>query len=116
MDKLNECLDKVSEAVLSFLIKNGAYSNGYYSYASGTVTIKDEGTVHWDTPTAKEELTDKGKEKRGKELYKEIQAILKECNVDEIVIRSKDEGYGGMTTEVVYVQETKKSVPMWSIK
>ena len=115
MDNVNKCLEEVSAVLLGFLVKHGAYSNGYYSYASGTVSIESEGVISWDTPTAKEELTQKGKDKYGKELYAEIQSILKKYNVDKILIRSTDEGYGAMGTEVVYVQETRKRLPMWSI-
>ncbi|RKJ64994.1 hypothetical protein D7X33_25510 [Butyricicoccus sp. 1XD8-22] len=107
---VEECLNEVSNAIFTFLEKEGGYNNGYYTYVSGIVNVREEEAkpLSWETPKAKEELTQKGRDVRGKVLYVTIQDILKKHEVDTITIRYKDEGYGAMNVEVVYIQETRK--------
>jgi hypothetical protein len=112
MDKTNlqNCLNEISTTIKTFLAEEGGYSNGYYTYVEGTITAKGNTGLKWDTPQAKEELTDRGKDIRGDRLYKSIQEILKVWHVDKVLIRSKDENFGAMETEIVYVEETVKRV------
>ena len=119
MDKtIDTCLEEVSQVLLSFLEEQGGYSNGYYTYANGVVSAldKEPKSLEWLTPKAKEELTPKGIEVRGKELYKKIQTVLKQHGVNSVLIRYRDENYGAMEVEVVHIQETKKSLPLYRIK
>lgn len=114
MEKVIEsCLEEVSKAIMQFLIEQqGGESNGYLTYVNGVVETKEKPKpIEWSTPKAKEELTKKGNEIRGTELYKTIQDIIKRHEINSITIRSRDEGYGAMHTEVVFIQETKKSLP-----
>lgn len=109
-DVVVKCIKEVSQLLRDFLINEGGYTNGYRTYVSGTVLKDKDGILGWQTPVAQEELTQKGKEVRGTKLYKEVQEIMKKYGVDKLVIRHRDEGYGAMVTEVVYVEETKAEV------
>lgn len=112
---IEKCLNEVSDVIYSFLEEQGGYSNGYLTYVDGVVNADDEegGNLTWDTPKAKEELTDKGKDARGEVLYTTIQDVLKKHEVDAVTIRYKDEGYGVMCVEVVYIREIRKRVRLY---
>lgn len=112
---IEKCLNEVSDVIYSFLEEQGGYSNGYLTYVDGVVNADDEegGKLTWDTPKAKEELTDKGKDARGEVLYTTIQDVLKKHEVDAVTIRYKDEGYGVMCVEVVYIREIRKRVRLY---
>lgn len=116
-DNIKKCLDEVSNVINSFLEEQGGYTNGYYTYVSGIVNTNNEEhkPLVWSTPKAKEELTDKGKAVRGEVLYKRIQDVLSEHEVDSVTIRYKDEGYGCMRIEVAYIREITKRVPVLSL-
>lgn len=119
MDKNNieECIQKASEVVFDFLAIQGGYSNGYYTLVEGVVdrkSIKPKPLI-WCTPKSREQLTEKGHEVLGLELYDSILGLLNKYDVDSLTIKSKDEGYGAMKVEVVYVLETTKEVPLWKI-
>ena len=107
---IEKCLDEVSIAIKQFLEEQGGYENGWYTYVDGTVLTDKDGYVSWSTPKAKEELTVIGRENRGKVLYKTIQGVLKDNNIDKIVIRNKDKTNGYIETKVVYIEETSKIV------
>lgn len=109
MDKSNvtQCLVEVSRFLSDFLKKEGGWENGYRTYVGGTVSVDYDGSLVWMTPLAEEELTDKGRERRGKQLYKNVQKIMAKYGVDRLYIRYKETGYGAMVTDVAYVQETK---------
>jgi hypothetical protein len=109
-DSVVKCIEEVSQLLRDFLINEGGYANRYNTYVSGTVLKDKDGILYWLTPVAQEELTQKGKEVRGTKLYKDVQEIMKKYGIDKLVIRHRDEGYGAMVTEVVYVEETKAEV------
>lgn len=110
MANVDQCLKEVAEKVRHFLADEGGYSNGYYTYVSGTIFVDKEGPLSWNTPKAKEELTAKGLESRAKVLYKSLQEILQKYEVDRVEIRYKDTGCRAMETEVVHVVETIQRV------
>jgi len=114
---INSCLDEVSKVVMTFLSEQGGYSNGYYTYVSGVVKAneKEPKPLSWSTPKAKEELSEKGFENRGKDLYQQVQRVMKEHEVDSITIRYKDEDYGAMNVEVCYIEETSKRLPLYQL-
>lgn len=114
---LDSCLEEVVKVMMIFLSEQGGYSNGYYTFVSGVVNAneKEPKLLSWLTPKAKEELSPKGFENKGKELYLQIQEVLKHHEVDSVTIRYKDENYGAMDVEVIYVQETKKKLPLYRL-
>jgi hypothetical protein len=111
---LDKCMEEVAEKISSFLLSEGGYDNGYYTYVEGAVNADEKGILKWSTPKAKDELTEKGFNVRGTELYKAIQGIMHENKVDKLVIRCRDREYGAYETVVVYVTETKTRVDFFS--
>ncbi|MDX1769912.1 MAG: hypothetical protein R3328_00155 [Planococcaceae bacterium] len=107
------CLEEVSASVKKFLLKEGGYDNGYETFVNGEVFMHKNGKLNWNTPKAKQELTEKGKETRAEELYKELQSILIEHEISPILIRSQDVDWGVMKVEVVHIVETKKWVSLY---
>ena len=111
---IDECTSEISDVVTEFLTAQGGNTNGYCTYVSGKIdlTAKTQYDLYWDTPSAKEELTDKGKSKRGSALQKTIEAILIKWGVGAIELRTKDVGYGVYETHVIHVIESKRRVTL----
>ena len=112
-DKKYSCIERVADTIKEFLIGEGGYNNGYYTFVSGEVNTRLEGSLDWNTPVAKAELTPEGFKRRGKNLYNSIQSILKEYDLDEILITYKDVGFGAMETQIVFKDETKGRVNLY---
>jgi hypothetical protein len=117
-DPVTGCLDKVSTLLMIFFSEEGGYSNGYYTYVEGVVAAaeKNPKPLKWSTPKAKDELSPKGFENRGLKLYKDIQRILVNHGVNTIEIRYRDENWGAMEVDILFVDETVKKLPLHRLK
>ena len=111
---IDECTSEISDVVAEFLTAQGGNTNGYCTYVSGKIDLaaKTQYELSWNTPSAKEELTDKGKAKRAAALQHTIEAILVKWGVTAIEVRAKDVGYGVMDTHVIHVIESKRRVTL----
>jgi hypothetical protein len=110
---IDECTGEVSDAVKSFLLREGGNPNGYWTYVNGSVQMAQANEeLQWNTPRAKEELTDKGKAIRASELTEIIKDSMRKWGVTRLYLRKKDTGYGMFETDVVYLVETKRRVSL----
>lgn len=108
----HNCISKISDTIKTFLHNEGGYQNGYTTYVNGTVNADKEGVLDWCTPTAKEELTPKGIESRGKALYNSVQSILKDHNLDSVLIEGEHVDFGAFETYIVFANETTGRVSL----
>ena len=70
-----EFVQEVSSIIWSFLKDNGGYSNGYFTYVTGSVRPRTHSHLDWKTPRQLD-MTIREVETLGAKLYDEILAVM----------------------------------------
>lgn len=70
-----EFVQEVSSIIWSFLKENGGYSNGYSTYATGSVRPRTHSHLEWKTPKQLD-MTIREVETLGSKLYDEILEVM----------------------------------------
>ena len=107
----DKIIDKVDNCVSSFLKQVGGLSNGYCTYAKGSLDIKHNITVSgfaltFNTPK-NDQRTGEQIRKLSDVLAKKIIKILTPYDVDTIEFTPIHEEYGCYTTEIHYIKESR---------
>ena len=103
---MEKVLQELSNIVSEFLEEEGGLSNGYLTYAKGSVGKSYIQPIKWSTPI-KDELTVKEIKRKGYELNNRVIKCLKSYSMEECKIEKKHLEYGCFDT-IVTLSFSKK--------
>lgn len=99
-------LEEIAKTIKEFLIKNGGYSNGFETWAEGTVSLNVTGAVKLFTPACQDKTYNEVRNLGG-QLETKLKGYLKHNGIKETLsIRRFHVEHGAYQTEVNFEPQT----------
>lgn len=105
-----QILKKLETIVVEFLVENGGYSNGYYTFVDGIVREKEIHSLSWKTPKA-DKLKPEEIQYKGFELNNRLMAVVEFYKIGEAKIVAEDKDFGVFNTTVSYTSKRRVYIP-----
>lgn len=83
-----QILKKLGSIIAEFLLENGGYSNGYYTFVNGVVREKEIHSLSWKTPGS-DKLTPEEIQYKGFELNNKLMVLLNSIKLVKLKLLRK---------------------------
>jgi len=105
-----QILNKLEAIIMEFLLENGGYSNGYFTFVEGIVRENEIHSLSWETPESKK-LTAEEIQFKGFELNNKLRDVVEFFKIGEAKIVADDKDFGVYNTVVSYVAKRRVYIP-----